>query len=147
VTRQVLNSACCWRSHLGPGTSGRLEHCQKQKYHFFIFSRLLFLFLDLHIYILSPFTFFRFHFLICKKRCPCSCHEDVLGRVDVCLQLTLSLGTRWIWVVSFTVRKLFSGRGPQYPLGGTQGPSGRFWAQKNPLRLSGLEPRTFRQVT
>jgi hypothetical protein len=56
----------------------------------------------------------------------------------------LDLGTRWRWVVSFTVRPLYpQGKNPWYPLdrtlGGPQSRSGRGGEEKNSQPLSGLE--------
>jgi len=44
-------------------------------------------------------------------------HEDVLGSGDIAPRI-LKLGTRWRWVVSFTLQ-------PLYPWGKTQVPNGR----------------------
>jgi hypothetical protein len=58
----------------------------------------------------------------------------------------LDLNTGWRWVVSFTLKPLYTwGISPCYPLGrrvgGPQSWSGRCEVEKNLLPLSGIEPR------
>jgi hypothetical protein len=60
-------------------------------------------------------------------------------------ELILHLGSRWIWVVSFTFRPLYTqGNSPWYPLdrmlGGPQSQSGHGCEEKNFQPLPGLEP-------
>jgi hypothetical protein len=57
----------------------------------------------------------------------------------------VDLGTRWRWVVSFTLRPLYPhGKSPWYPLdrrlGGSQSRSGRSGKEGNSKPLPGLEP-------
>jgi hypothetical protein len=61
--------------------------------------------------------------------------------------LILDLGTKWMWVVSFTPRPLYrQGKSPWYPLdkrmGGPQSRSGRGSEKKNSQLPPGMEPRT-----
>jgi hypothetical protein len=56
----------------------------------------------------------------------------------------LYFGTRWRWVVSFTIPAALSqGKSPWYPfdrrLGGPQSRSGRCWEEKNPQHLPVFE--------
>jgi hypothetical protein len=58
----------------------------------------------------------------------------------------LGLGTRWRWVVSFTLMPLYLGETvPRYPLdkrlGGPQSRSGRCGAEKNIFPVPGMKPR------
>jgi hypothetical protein len=62
-------------------------------------------------------------------------HEGVLGSGGITPHF-LHLGTRWRWVVSFTLRLLYPQDGR---LGGPQSRSGRGGEEKNSQLLPGLE--------
>jgi hypothetical protein len=64
-------------------------------------------------------------------------HEGVLGSGGIAPRI-LDLGTKWRWLVSFTLRPLYpQGKSPWYPwdrrLGGLQSRSGRGGEKKIPL--------------
>jgi len=74
-------------------------------------------------------------------------HEGLLGSRGIAPRI-LDLGTRWIWVVSFTSRPLYpQGKSPRYPLDRRLGgPPEPFWTrggeEKNSLPRRESNPRT-----
>jgi hypothetical protein len=69
-----------------------------------------------------------------------------IGEVEVQLHAFFNLGSRWMWLVSFTPRPLYpQGKSPWYPLdrrpGGPQSRSGRGGEEKNSQPQPGIEAR------